>query len=807
MPVLLHDLRSAIASLRRAPAFAAAVVATLALGIAPNCVIFSIMDAVYFKPLPYPAQERLILLNVSHPSKATLDVVDDFTFVEWQRRAAVVERMAVYRNAPISLNWNDKPERVPGQLVSADFFAVLGIRPRLGRGFDVADERPGAPPVVVVSHRTWQDYFSGRADVVGLTLRVNGSPATVVGVMPPEFVSFMEGRTARAWMPMTLAPGSSPEPRAAGNVVARLQPGASVDSARAAMQAAHAALAGQHAEFYRDRAASVRDFRSSLHGGIGPGIRMLSVLVGLVLFIACGNAANLLLGRAAQRRREVAVRTALGARRLQLVRALLVEGLTLASIGAALGLVVGYWAVVLVWSQTAPIFQVIGVDGFPFDRRVFGFAALLAAAVTVLFGAVPALRESRVDLVEALKDGTAGAGAGARRLRLSRVVVVGQVALCMVTMVAAILVLQGVARFAGVASNPGFRPRALLVATLPAPGGAALASGPRLAVLDEVRRRVASVATVDAVAFTDRVPFLDAAHGVQVATPSMKAGGSEGTETFDAGLRAVGGDFFAVMSMPLVRGRAFTAGDGAEGALVAIVSDRLAAARWKDRDPIGDRVQVHGAWRTVVGVVTSSVRPTPFRSDPGELFVPLSQSQAADVRLLVRSPGPIEQLAPAIRQEVRAADHDQPVADLRTMEEELGRFMTPFRLILGLTLAFSGIALSLAAIGLYGVVAHSVARRTREMGVRMALGAGRREVRRLVVGEGLRLAVIGLVVGLLPGAALVRILPAALLGVGGLSPLHFAAAIAVWLAVALVACLLPARRAAAVQPLAALRCE
>jgi putative ABC transport system permease protein len=593
-----------------------------------------------------------------------------------------------------------------------------------------------------------------------------------------------------------------------GSVVARLKPGISADAARAALAVVHATLVAQHPDFYRDRASSLRDFRSSLFGGLGPGIRMLSVMVGVLLLIACGNAANLLLGRAVQRTREVAVRMALGARRWQIARALVVESFTLSLAGAGLGIGLAYWAIALVWARTAPIFEVIGVDALAFDRRVIAFAALLTAGVTVVFGVLPALRESGVDLVEALKDGTPAAGRGARRRTMRRALVVGQVALCLLTMIAATLVLRSVVHFAGLASNPGFRPGGLLVATLPGQGSTAPPPAARIATLEEIERRVAGLQGVDRVALTDRVPLLEGGAIVEVAvTPSPGAGAVEPGTRFDAEVRSANQDFFSVMSMPLVQGRLFAAGDNAASLPVAVISDRLAASRWKDRNPLGDRVLVQGAWRTVVGVVASGVQATPFRAAPGELFVPWRQAAPADVKLLVRSSRAVQQLTPAIRGEVRAADRDQPVADMQTMEEALGRYMTPFRLILGLTLAFSGIALSLAAVGLYGVIAHSVSRRGREMGVRMALGARRAQVVRLVLREGFLLALVGVAVGLLPGLALASILPSALFGVGGLSVVHFVGAVVVWLVVALAACLLPARRASRVEPVAALRCE
>ncbi len=815
---MLSDLRPAALSFRRNPGFAAAIVVTLALGIAPNCVIFAIMDAVYFRPLPYPEQQRLVLLNVARPSKATLDPVDAFTFLEWQRRAPTFERMAAYRNASFSINSGDHPERIAGQLVTPDFFTTLGVQPSRGRGVSAADSVPGAPRVLVISHRTWQDYFSGRSDVIGAAVRLNGVPATVVGVMPPDFTSFMEGRAAHVWAPMTLAAASTPGQATAsnpadavpdggaGNVIARLRMGTSLDAARAGLAPAHAALATQFPDYYRDRAVSVRDFRESLFGGLGPGIRMLSVMVGLLLLIACGNAANLLLGRAVQRSREVAVRTALGARRWQLLRGLVTESLLLALAAALLGLFLAFWAVHLVWKGTAPMFRVIGVEALAFDQRVVVFAVVLTALVTVLFGVLPAFRESRVDLVTALKDGTPGAGRGARRGRMSRSLVVGQVALCVLTMIGATLVLRSVVHFAGLAANPGFRPQALLVATLPRPSETGGQPGARVAALQDIERRIAATPSVERVALTDRVPFLEAGAGVPVTKQGAGGPDDEGMRV-DAEMRAVDGDFFAVMSVPLLRGRLFTPQDAREALPVAVISDRLAASHWKDKEPIGDRLLVAGTWRTIVGVVRTTVQSTPFHPAARELFVPYLQADPGDVKVLVQSRRAVEALAPSVRREVRAVDPDQPVAELQSMEEALGRFMTPFRLILGLTIAFAAIALSLAAVGLYGVIAHGVSRRTREMGIRMALGAGRAQVIMLVIREGLRLAVIGLVIGLLPGLALAKILPSEILGVGGLSPVHFGAAMLLWLVVALVACVVPARRAARVEPMAALRCE
>lgn len=773
---------------------------------APNCVVFAIMDSIYFRPLPYPDQPRLALLNFVHPTNAGLDEVDAFTFGEWQARLSSVQSMAAYRTAAFIVNEGDRPERMTGQLVTPAFFHTLGLLPAMGRTFRAEDCQPGASPVVVVSHGTWAGYFSKRADIVGLAIRLDGAPATVVGVMPSEFTSFMEGRAARVWAPMTLESTAAPGPVRAGNAIGRLKSGATLERVRLELASIDSGLARQFPAFYADRRSSARDFRGALFGGLGPGLRMLSVVVGLLLLIACANAANLLLGRSVERSREVAIRKALGARRWQLLGAMLAEHLVLAAGAALVGLLLAYWGTQLLWAWTAPIFRVIGVEAIVFDQRVLVFAALLTAVTTVLFGVLPALRGSRTDIVSVLKQSAPTSGRRGTR-RMSAALVIGQVALCVVTMIGTTLVLRSFLHFSQLSANPGFRVEGLLVATLPKPGPLSPSQAARLRTVTETEKRIRALPGVERVAVTASVPFLETGVPATLFRRAPVAGDDRAGQRVDAQVRVVDGNFFDVMAVPLLKGRTFTPGDD-EGSLpVVVLSERMARAYWNGADPIGDRLLMDGTWRTVVGLVGSSIRPSLFNSSAREVFVPYLQAPPSDAKLLVRSALPPATLAGLVREQVRSVDADQPVADLQTMEQALDATMTPFRLILVLMALFGGIAVALAAVGLYGVMAHDVSRRTREIGVRLALGASRADVLKLVVRQGLRLAAVGLVLGLLLGAAVGKVLPSELLGVEGLSLPHYAAAMVLWLAAALVACLLPARKAAAVDPLPALRSE
>jgi putative ABC transport system permease protein len=465
-----------------------------------------------------------------------------------------------------------------------------------------------------------------------------------------------------------------------------------------------------------------------------------------------------------------------------------------------------FWGTRLVWAGAAPIFTRIGVEGFPFDTRVVLFALGLTALVVVLFATGPALRGSRAKPAGVLKTGLAAAGRGRQAGRMSRWLVTGQAALCVVTLVVTALMVRSVIHFSRVSASPGFDASALVVATLPGPGEEAAAdTTERTAVVRQIEERLSAVPGVDLVALTNRLPFLESGTPAVVARVGAAAGGESGAR-IDADARVVNAAYFTAFGVRVLKGRALAAQDDRAGAPVAVIDERLAAA-WGEADPVGDLVTIDGTPRTIVGVVASETEPSPFRPAPREVFLPNGQVPAAETRLVVRSRLAADAAMEALRRSVAAVDPDQPLSDLRPLSQALDEFMTPFRLILSLIGLFGGTALGLAALGLYSVMARGVSRRTREIGIRMAIGANQHEIVRMVMREGLRPALAGLVLGLLLGLAIATVLPSGILGVDGLAGWHYLAAVVVWLGAAAGACLVPARRAASVEPVHALRCE
>jgi putative ABC transport system permease protein len=796
----VRPLYEAVKSLGRRRAFAPTVVVTLALGIAPSAMIFAIMDAVYFRPLPYPAQERLVLLNISRKDAPNFAAIDAHSFGEWRARNRSFTGLAAYRATGFDVTVGARPLRLTGQRVTADFFPVLGVGPALGRVITAADCATGAPPVVVLRYQTWREEFEGRQDIVNLPVRMNGEAATIVGVMPEAFTSFMEGRSARAWAPLPHEPRTAPGGPEV-NVVGRLKLESVLLQAQADVASIQATVDSMSPEVFRGRRVVARDFRSALFSGLGPGLRMLAIIVGLLLLIACANAANLLLARAEGRVREVALRSALGATRFRLALAHLGESLLLAMVAAGTGLVIAFWGVRFVWTSSAPIFVRIGVNSFAFDGRVVAFSLALTTVSVALFGLGPAIRGSRGDIAEVLKTGQPGSGSGRRAGRLARALVVCQVTLCVFTLVVATLMVRSFTHFARLSADPGFDPAGFVVATLPPPEDTGQPDA-RVAAVRQIEARVAAAPGVDLVAVSNRLPFLEAgASAVVTAGPEPRGS----VPRIDADLRAVNPGYFAAAAMVLLKGRGIEAQDAAGSQRVAVIDERLAQSAFRTSDPVGRRLFVDGVERSVVGVVRVKAEPSPFRSPAREVYVPYTQAEAGSVTLMVRSRLSPEVVVSEVRSAVAAVDANQPVVGLEPLSQTLDSFMTPFRLILSLMTGFSAIALALAAVGLYGVLSRGVSRRTREIGVRMAMGAGRREVVALVMGEGLRSAAVGLTLGLLLGLAAARLLPSEILGVGGVAPWQYLGVMLIWLAAATVACAVPANRAAAVDPIDALR--
>jgi predicted permease len=807
MSSLVQDLRYGLRVLARSPGSSAIAIVALALGIGANTAIFSLVEAVLLEPLPYRDPGRLVQVwedasFVGFPKNTPAPA----NYVDWREQNQVFEDMAASREASFTLTGGDAvPEMVVGSRVTANLFPVLGVEPALGRTFTADEDRPDGPRVAVLSHRLWQRRFGGARDVIGRTVDVNGRPATIVGVMPRAFV--YPEREHEVWMPMAF----TPEARASRGshylqVVARLAPGATLDAARADMAAIAARLERDHPATNRQLGATVFPLSDEVLGERRDAVVLLVVAVGCVLLIACANVANLLLGRATARRREIAVRVALGAGRLRIVRQLLTESVLLSLAGGVLGLGVALWSFDLL-ATLVPRGASHGA-AVDLDARVLAFTAALSVLTGLVFGVAPALAVTRQDLGDELK-GAAGHGVGPAHRRLRGALVVSEIALAFLLLVGAGLMLQAFARVR--ALDPGFRPEGVLTArtTLPSPRYDDAAR--RHAFYDAVLARVEALPGVVSAGYTAYLPLTN-----RGGTNSFTIEGRPAPEGVvnDANYRVVTPGYLPTMGIPLRAGRGIEARDTAQAPRIVVVNEAFAAKYLPGEEPTGKRLRLGGPrseepWLTIAGVV-GDVRQMGLEVDArAEMYFPHWQveehSAFSPKDLVVRAAGDPMALADAVRRAVWAVDPLQPVSDVRPLEALLDEELSSRTVQSSLLGGFAALALVLASLGIYGVLAYTVAQRRREIGIRMALGAKRSGVVRMVVGQGLVLWAIGIAIGLVAALAATRALAALLYGVSATDPLTFAAVALALGAVAFVASWIPARQAARVDPMIALR--
>ncbi len=821
---LWQDVRYGARMLLKTPGFTAVAVLSLALGIGANTAIFSLVDKVLIRKLPVGEPERLVVVTASRGQgvSTTFGYPD---FADYRDRNEVFEGLVCYTQRALTLSEGGQAERIQGMIVSGNYFTALRVRPALGRGFlSEEDKTRGTHPVVVLGYGLWQRRFGAEPGLVGKSVNLNGYGFTVVGIAPPEFTGTVPGVAPDVYVPIMMQGQVSPGwkmdplfgPRSRSlsswlEVLGRLKPGVSREQAAAAMTTLGSQIARAHPnadgsprvepkfvleDGSRGNTSLLRDLRFPL--------QMLMATVGLILLIACANVANLLLARAGTRRKEIAVRLAVGAGRARLIRQLLTESVLLAMLGGGAGLALAASISGLVVSFTPTNnFSTLTLDN-RLDWRVLGFTLAISLLTGILFGLAPALKASRLDLVSGLKDETTLLGKRGRRLSLRNLLVVGQVALSLIVLVGAGLCVRSLQKLQAI--DAGFDPAKVLVMSADVSlSGYSKERG--LQFYPELLERVRSLRGVEAASLGALLP-LGGGFG-----STMKAEGytPKPGENLSSDFNIIGTDYFRTMKIPLLGGREFDPSDTTTAPQVAIINETAARRFWPGQSSIGRRLILGRApdeeIREIVGVVrdskyrqlTEEVRPA--------LFVPVAQDYRANMALHVRTTGEPGVMVAAVRGEVQALDANLPVYNIRTLEEQKSNSLYTSRMAATLLTVFGLLALGLAAVGLYGVMAYAVHRRTREIGIRMALGAQSKDVLRQVLREGMGLVTIGLTLGLGGAIAATRLVTGFLYGVTATDPLTFAGAALLLAGVALLANYLPARRASRTDPLVALRCE
>jgi putative ABC transport system permease protein len=814
METLLKDLRYAVRMLLKGRVVTLIAILALMLGIGANTAIFSVINAVLLKPLPYPYPERLVRvyekslqfeqMSVSYPN-----------FLDWQREAKAFERMAVFRQQNFNITGGQEPERVSGRLVSAGFFSTLGVRPALGRDLRMEDDWPGAGPVAVLSHAFWQRRFGGDPNIIDKTLTINGKAYTVIGVLPASF---------KFYSPIDLfAPiGIQDEPsfqvrdfHPGLQVIGRLRDGATLFEARDEMQAIAAALEKEYPASNTNQSVALVSMHEDMVGYIRPVLLLLLGAVGLVLLIACANVANLLLARAAARQKEMAIRTALGASRWRIIRQLLTESVLLSLVGGGLGLLVAMWAtdaLIAAIPDTIPRADDVGLDA-----RVMLFTFLISALTGTIFGLIPALQVSKPDLNETLKEG--GRGAATIRQGVRSALVVAEVVFALVLLIGAGLLIRSI--FAVRNVTPGINPQSLLTMRIPMSSNTYSDAAKIRDFYTHLLDRLKATPGVKSAGLTANMPFV----GEDSEAPFWAASGPRpAPEAIQWGLFGpVSAGYIEGMGIPLLQGRSFTEQDTQNKPPVTVIDEYLARGLFPDEDPIGKRLTIPGNNQMpdipfeIVGVV-GHVKHFGLDADTQskiqyQFYMPVVQvpdkflTGFGGMTLVVRTEGDPALMVAPVKETILAIDKDQPVIAVRTMQHVLADSISQRRFTMLLLGLFAGLALVLASVGIYGVMSYTVAQRTHEIGVRMALGARPAAVLRMVVRQGMMLAGTGVALGLPIALALTRFMASFLFGVSATDPLTFIAIPLILAGVALAACFVPARRATKVDPMVALRYE
>jgi len=818
MGKLLQDIRYGWRMLVRHRAVTAIAVITLALGIGANTAIFSVINAVLLRPLPFASPERLVAVGATQTNdRSRFSSLSYPDFADFQAQQSTFERMAAYHTRGLTLQSANGAVRLEGAVITSDLLPVLGINPLLGRAFRPEEDRAGGGRVALLSHNLWRNRFDADPNIVGKSLALNGGSFTVVGVMPAGFQFPIQSEPVELWINFALeTESSSGESQAAqrGNhylsAIGRLKPGVTVEQAEAQLVAIAASLEKQYPNDNANFSVRVRPAMENLTGDVRDSLLVIFAAVGCVLLIACANVANILLAWAMNRRREIALRTALGANRWRVVRQMLTESVLLALIGGVAGVLLASFAMdALIALKPADIPR-IGESGL--DGRVLLFTFVTATLTGVVMGLVPAWQSSKLDLNSVLKDGARGASSGSLRFSARGALVVAEVTIAVMLLVGAGLLIQSFARLMRV--KPGFNPDNLLTMRIGFPDGLYTTPEQLAGFHDRLMTGLQSLPGVSAYSTVAPTPMSGSNYRVGFSVQG-RPNPSGRQYPYNTRLVLVGSDYFRTLGIPFRQGRDYTARDSLRSAQVALINETFAKRHFPNENPIGKRIDpsigvLDGdpPMREIIGVVADS-RTRRLGAEPEpEVYLHIPQVPAiGSLTLMLRAQSDPMSLASAARQEIAKLDRNAPIYDIKPFDEYVSGSVAQPRFNSVLLGVFAGVALLLTAIGLYGVIAYSITQRTQEIGIRMALGARSGDVLRLIVWQGMTLALIGVALGLAGAFAATRLMKSLLFGVGATDPLTFVSIAALITLIALVACYLPARRATKVDPMIALRCE
>ena len=804
MSEFLQDIRYGLRAISKSPGFAAALLLTLMIGIGANTAIFSVMNAVLLRPLPYANPDRLVVAwtqflqaGISENSFSVAEL-DDLI-----KQNRTLEKVAAYQATNVNLTGVAEPERIPAALATADFFSVLGVRPTVGRAF-LPEDVEGKKDVILLSHGLWQRKFGSDPGVVGRALSLNGKQNVILGVMPAGFAF---PKDADIWKLLTIDPKQQ-ESRGDRylDVVARLKEGVSLEQSKADARVIGGRLLQAYPESYPKDSGwgivtvsmqeqQIGDFRTTLFVWLGA--------VGLVLLVACTNIVNLLLAKSLAREREFSIRAALGAGRLRLIRQFVTETLVLSVLGGLLSLLLAHWGLRFllgIYPQAVPRTSEIGLDS-----HVLLFTFGLSIVVGLVLGFIPVLKLVKIDLIKPLREGTKST-AHEGPFGVRNLLVVAEVALALILLVGAILLIRTLSVLQEV--NPGFKPDHVLTAQVTLPTSKYPEARQGAMFFQQLLERLARSPRVVSAGAVSNLPFSDTDRSNSLYVDGHPL--DPNAVPPEAGIRRVSTGYFKTLAIPLLKGRSFSDADRADAPPAVVVDEVLAKSTWPGQDPLGKRVSLEGPtgpWLTVVGVV-GNVKHHGLDTDAKmQLYFPMQQSPVRSMFVVLRTQGEPDSLISDLRAEVRALDPDQPVADIAPMENRLDRSLSRRRFSMWLLVAFAGVAVVLAALGIYGVLSFFVAQKTREIGIRMALGARQGEVLKMMVRRGLVLAMVGVGIGLVGGLATTRWMASLLYGVASSDYLTFILVAVLLPCVAALASYLPARRASRVNPIEALKYE